>query len=146
MKQQFLNTVKTLIEAQKEIAKDAFPSIYSKSDVISLLIDLSDRIVSEIEVIEEDTQTEADGNVVEFFDKLKNNYERYLQRIDFPSHVNLSSAEFCLNGNEIELDSVDVDNDDIESACIEELENAFEKTMAEINRAKQSNTEETVNN
>lgn len=102
-----------------ELLQNQLPGFYSVEQVINL-----------INQIDESTVTLTDGIGEEF---IQNLLESITGKLDnrHSSLVDLSSAEFDLNGNEIFLESVDVDTDEILERC----ENAIRPVVQEFFQA-----------
>lgn len=95
------------IEQVKQLVNASFPSVFSKEDVIALL----DKIT-----VNEHNYTES------IADAVWSSIERVLDENERSSDiVDLSSAEFSLSYNEVQLDHVDVDLSGLRS----ELEKAI---------------------
>lgn len=123
--------MKSIQEAVASV-QNAFPSIYTKDDVIKLL--------GSIET------TSAPGFSQEMVEKLiecvKEAVNRKVNRMDTDDMVDTGSAEFELNYNEISLSSVDVDTSAI-SDCVEQaVEDAINEFFEEGGFVAEEETEE----
>jgi len=99
---------KTIIESI-ELVKTSASSIFTKEDVIKILESISIESVSE-ECISE-----------ELSEKILELVRYKIEHLEYDEVVELGSAEFSLNGNEINLDSIEVLTDTIYEAIESEI-------------------------
>lgn len=109
MKQVIKNKIADLFIEKTGQVLTSFPSLYSKDDVHTLLVQINNAIDTILE-------NEFANGVVD--DSVANNGEKFtieqikgvLNNVDYSDFTDFeaSSAEFSLNYNEIELDRVDV--------------------------------------
>ena len=96
-------------QATVELLKKQLPGFYSVEQVISIVSGIDDEQPQLFKFDETKLEEIRDKIVSNVYDKvgdaLSDMYDDEL--------VDTSSAEFSLNGNEIQLDSVDVDKDNI---------------------------------
>jgi len=96
-------------QATVELLKQQLPGFYSVEQVISIVSGIDDEQPQLFKFDETKLEEIRDKIVSDVYDKvgdaLSDMYDDDL--------VDTSSAEFSLNGNEIQLDSVDVDKDNI---------------------------------
>ena len=96
-------------QATVELLKQQLPGFYSVEQVISIVSGIDDEQPQLFKFDETKLEEIRDKIVSNVYDKvgdaLSDMYDDEL--------VDTSSAEFSLNGNEIQLDSVDVDKDNI---------------------------------
>ena len=96
---------KRTVNETVELVKNSPSSIFTKDDVVNLLAAIG---------------TESAGLDRAAVDRLLELIEDNLRNVDGEDMVDKSTAEFSLDGNQIELDSVEVDSsyvyDEVESA------------------------------
>jgi len=96
---------KRTVNETVELVKNSPSSIFTKDDVVNLLSAIG---------------TESAGLDRAAVDRLLELIEDNLRNVDGEDMVDKSTAEFSLDGNQIELDSVEVDSsyvlDEVESA------------------------------
>ena len=112
--------MKSIQEAVASV-QNAFPSIYTKDDVIKLL-----------ESIEITSAPKFSEEVIEkLIDAVTTATTRKIERLDTEDLVETGSAEFELNYNEISLSSVDVNTgtiaDEVETAVQDAINEFFEE-------------------
>jgi predicted metal-dependent hydrolase len=123
------------IESAIANVQTAFPSIFSKEDVVSILEGLLAEVDSE-----EETEVVTSGlnedQISELIQKIQESISRKMDRMDTSDLVDTSTAEFNINyGNTLELESVDVNGDyiadEVNEVVDEEIRNYFETLAAE---------------
>jgi hypothetical protein len=131
MKQISITAARETIIKSLDAVDTCFPSIYTKDDVKLLLHSLLDNLEGQAteQVITQETNVLHLLNT--FAEKVRDKFERKVQSIDFANYVDTHSAEFSLDGNEIELDSVDLRCDDLEEQIREEYDEAVEAILSE---------------
>ena len=92
-----------------ELLQQQLPGFYSVEQVIKLINDID---------VDETSQPTAPLSLTEdqledIKEKIYNAIDRCMGNMYSDDLVNVDSAEFSLNGNEIQLDSVDVNTDEI---------------------------------
>jgi hypothetical protein len=141
MKAQIIEQISNEFESNKQFIQTSFPSLFSQSDVVKLLEEYTNKIYSMIQEVPE--QTATSGEYEEYVPLSV--VEKVLSKMEYVDYceADTSSAEFDLQGNEIYLDSCDVEfrernfKDDFLSEVQYELE-ALE-TMKENDLAPQHN-------
>ena len=93
-------------------------SIYTREDVISLL----NKIEAPASTGKIDQQV-----VKDLFDAIKEEIKDNARNLDSSDVVDTSTAEFSLNYNEVQLDSVDIDTDNIADAVVRGLYDTIEE-------------------
>lgn len=97
-----------------ELLKKQLPAFYSADQVIKMINDI------------EDVNQAYDENQIEgLIDKIASKVEKALNNMYIEDFVDTSSAEFSLNGNEIQLDSVDANRDQIAEEVVEAVRNVL---------------------
>ena len=115
------------IEQSINEVKKSFPSIFSKDDVINLLVELS-------ETIEKDDDVSNCGTFDKevLMEKIKEGVENALENMSSKDFVDLSSCEFTIrNGNEIEIDDVGINTSDIVDEVMREVEEELDEMLEE---------------
>jgi len=95
------------------IVNNNYSSVFSKQDVLDL--------IQSIEVKKENPITKE--MLVDF---VTSYVETQVEQLDAGDILDLSSAEFELNGNEISLDGVDVDSDDLRRNLLGDIDDAVD--------------------
>ena len=103
MQKNILNTINKV--------SDSFPSLFSREDVIKLLTDL-------------DAELAAEGpKVLVKKDDLVDIFRQAFSEKDFSNIVDKDSAEMSMGyNNQVELDSVDLDEDELVGSAVDALE------------------------
>lgn len=124
------------IESAIANVQTAFPSIFSKEDVVSILEGLLAEVDSE-----EETETVVgsglnEDQISELILNIQEAVSRKINRMDTSDLVDTSTAEFNINyGNTLELESVDVNGDyvadEVNEVVDEEIRGYFETLAAE---------------
>lgn len=125
MKKQNIEMVEKIFNDFNQIVKDSYPSIYTKDDVQSLLYKIYFELYS---VIKSDSDGDSSGNLITqevhreilitTIKEIKDTLIDEIENIGFDSSdiVQYSSATFNIrHGNEIEIDSIDIDEYEITS-------------------------------
>ena len=107
-----------------ELLQKQMPSFYSLEQVIKLISDIEDSPTGL-------TQTQ----MKDLCNRITSRIEDNLDQMDFSSMIDRGTAEFSLNGNEIELESVEVDSREVASEAVygiaEEVIDYLETEFAE---------------
>ena len=107
------------IESAIANVQTAFPSIFTKEDVVSILEGLHTKAEEEVVV----TTVLNDEQIDELVEHVKEAVSRKLNKMDCSDLVDYSTAEFELNyGNTLELTEVTVNVDSIEEEVHSEIE------------------------
>lgn len=88
----------TQIQQSIDIVNASFPSIFSKEDVVKLLTDLDSKLVP--------TASSIDKQYL--MDKVSKAIDEVIDNLDSLDIVDTGSAEFYLSGNQIQLESVGI--------------------------------------
>ena len=100
--------------------QNAFPSIYTKDDVIKLLESIQ---------IEESSGKLSNEQIEELTRSIQETVARAIRNFDTRDIVDNSTAEFSIGySNTLELDSVDVDLDNLN----DQIESTIEETVTEF--------------
>jgi hypothetical protein len=127
-----MEKINELFELQVAIVIDAFPSVYTKDDVISLLTTLRTQVlteVSELNPIESITEEQFQ----EFASDVQNNLERSLCNGQIEVY-DTGSAEFSIGyDNKIQIENIDVltDNitDELHDILLDQFQVHFKKLL-----------------
>ena len=107
------------IESAIANVQTAFPSIFTKEDVVSILEGLHTKAEEEVVV----TTVLNDEQIDELVEHVKEAVSRKLNKMDCSDLVDYSTAEFEINyGNTLELTEVSVNVDSIEEEVHSEIE------------------------
>jgi uncharacterized protein (UPF0335 family) len=118
----------TNIQQAVASVENAFPSIYTKDDVVKLLNSI------EIETPKSGFKVTKE-QIEELVENIESRLERNANNLSTEDVVDMSSAEFSIGyGNCIELDSIDINSSDITSEMMsgvqDVIEDFFEKVDA----------------
>lgn len=106
--------------------ENAYPSIFTKDDVIKLLNSIKIESSKPKQVILSKEQIQRLCDIV--LQQIKDNIED----LESDKVCDLSSAEFELYGNEISVSSIDIDTDKIEDGIVYNIESAIEVYFEEL--------------
>ena len=124
----------TNIQQAVASVENAFPSIYTKDDVIKLLNSIEIEAPSGIAQIDKQTVKNLSEAIM---DEIRSN----VQNLDCNDVCDLGSAEFELYGNEIQLSSVDIDTEEITRNVMDNItdviEDFFDRLEEESNNEKE---------
>jgi len=101
------------IEEVVELVKGNYSSVFSKEDVLNL--------IQSIEVAKEPNVTKE--SLVNFITEY---IENEIERLDSDDVVDTHSVEFCLNGNEIGIDSINIDSDQLSRELLGGIDDAVD--------------------
>jgi hypothetical protein len=108
-------------------------SMYTREDVISLL--------NKIQV--PTASAKIDQQVIkDLFDAIRDEVKDNASNLDSSDVVDSSTAEFSLNYNEVQLDSVDIDTDNIADAVVRGLYDTIEEFFMNLNEEEDENEED----
>ena len=124
MKQDILNSMNVLFEQKCTQVNDAFPSLYSKDDVLKVIEQLKNSVIKALEQVNDENLSSAKTYTMdEIFDVFNHD-------VDVASYCEVENPEFELDDNKIYLHDYDVNvnfvnmMDDIEHALkVRKLEN-----------------------
>lgn len=108
-------------EAIREV-ETAFPSVYTKEDVVKLLKNLEAACLESASSV---PPAFSEDDVSKLRKKISEAIEEYLDRTDAEDYIDNSSAEFSLHYNEVQLDRVDIDF----SSLVTDLEGSIEDAI-----------------
>jgi hypothetical protein len=91
-----------------ELLEQQLPGFYSVEQVIKMINDIEES---------DQVQTYSEDQVNELISDIESAIERRIERMDSDDLVELSSAEFELYGNEIQLSNIEVNNCTISGEC-----------------------------
>ena len=126
-----IQQVQDLFDANVTKVMDAFPSIYTKDDVVSLLTALRNDTINEI--IQNPVSTITEEMFQDFSTEVERKLDNYLTRTD-QDFVDYSSAEFSIEyNNQLVLQSVDFDSntivEELDDILLREFQNVFGKLI-----------------
>jgi hypothetical protein len=128
-----MEEINDLFEQEVVKVNDAFPSIYTKDDVVSLLISLRTQVLNKAAELKPTTVL-TEELFQEFAADVNNSLEHELNNSNIEVYDN-SSAEFSINyDNRIELENLDIltDNitDELHNILLEQFQNHFGEFLA----------------
>ena len=120
----------TNIQQAVASVQNAFPSIYTKDDVIKLLESIE---------IQQSSGKLSNEQIEELTQSIQEKVSRAIRNFDTGDIVDNSTAEFSIGySNILELDSVDVDLDNLN----DEIESTIESTVTEFFEGLEEESEE----
>ena len=129
--------MKSIQEAVASV-QNAFPSIYTKDDVVKLLTSI------EIESPKSSFKV-TDEQIAELVENIESRLERNANNLDTSDAVDISSAEFSIGyGNCIELDSIDVCADQIASEMMSGVQDVIEDFFEKLEQVEEEEEQETL--
>ena len=131
--------MKQTIEQTVAAVKNAPGSMYTREDVISLLEKIEIEQASEAKVGKLTTQQVSDL-CKKVIDQINENADN----LSTNDVVDLDSAEFELNGNEINLYSVDIDTNQIADSVVDGIGDVIEEFFEELNEEDEELPEEEI--
>ena len=118
--------------------QNAFPSIYTKDDVIKLLESIQ---------IEESSGKLSNEQIEELTRSIQERVVRVINRADVSDVVDLGSAEFEISyNNQLELSNVDLDLSGLESEVEGTIENTVTKFFEDLEESDVAELESEENN
>ena len=127
--------MKEKIESAIANVQTAFPSIFSKEDVVGILEGLHSNLDSEEETQSTKATLFTDDQLSDLIEKVQEAIERKLSRMDTSDLVDTSSAEFEIAySNTIELTSVEVNIDEITDEIKSVIEDQITEYFEELER------------
>jgi hypothetical protein len=100
-----------------DLVKNSFPTIFSKEDVLKVLESI------EGGEMDDDAKEKLKEEIKEeIIDKIKDAVKDAVENCSYNDHIDSSDAEFSLNGNEIQLDRVGMNENDIASEIIDNID------------------------
>jgi hypothetical protein len=132
-----METINNLFDQEITKTVDAYPSIYTKDDVVSLLSKLRTVVLTEVSELKPASAITED-RFQEFSESVTKSLENKINRGDIDVH-DYSSAEFSINyHNTIEIEHLDFNTDSIVDELATILQDQFVGYFGEL----QTNTEE----
>ena len=135
-----MDKILELFECQIGDTTNAFPSIFSKDDVVSLLINLKQNVLTEVAdaLSKANSASITDMNFQDFSANVARELENRINRGDVDVH-DYSSAEFSINyNNVIEIEHLDFNVDPIIDELHDILLDQFQQSFGTL----LTNTEE----
>lgn len=117
MKTKIIHEIESELKVTLESIEKAYPSIYSKQDVMKLLDGFAGNIILWVsEAPEEKTQGLAmtEDGIKDLIEQLTSAIDKRVGRLDSNEVVDFDSASFEINyNNQVELESIDFNTDNI---------------------------------
>jgi hypothetical protein len=135
-----MDKILELFEQSIKNATNAFPSIYTKEDVVQLLINLKNATLTDVaELLTENATVSAvnEDEFQEFSSQVCNTLKNYINNSD--EIVDYGSAEFSIEyNNQLTLEHISLDVDTIEDTLQDILLDQFQESFGKL----LTNTEE----
>lgn len=126
-----METINNLFDQEITKTVDAYPSIYTKDDVVSLLSKLRTVVLTEVSELKPASAITED-RFQEFSESVTKSLENAINRGDLDV-VDYSSAEFNINyHNTIEIENIDVNTDSIVDELATILQDQFVGYFGEL--------------
>jgi hypothetical protein len=126
-----METINNLFDQEITKTVDAYPSIYTKDDVVSLLSKLRTVVLTEVSELKPASAITED-RFQEFSESVTKSLENKINRGDIDVY-DYSSAEFSINyHNTIEIENIDVNTDSIVDELATILQDQFVGYFGEL--------------
>jgi len=126
-----METINNLFDQEITKTVDAYPSIYTKDDVVSLLSKLRTVVLTEVSELKPASAITED-RFQEFSESVTKSLENAINRGELDV-VDYSSAEFNINyHNTIEIENIDVNTDSIVDELATILQDQFVGYFGEL--------------
>ena len=126
-----METINNLFDQEITKTVDAYPSIYTKDDVVSLLSKLRTVVLTEVSELKPASAITED-RFQEFSESVTKSLENKINRGDLDVY-DYSSAEFSINyNNTIEIDSLDFNSDALTDELATILQDQFVGYFGEL--------------
>ena len=125
-----MDKINELFECQIGDAINAFPSVFSKDDVVDILAKLRTNVLYAVNEIKSTT-----GITEEQFQEFNANVRHALERVLYDSNevINTDSAEFSIDyGNRISIENIDINTDFITEELDEIMLDRFQEAFGEL--------------
>ena len=130
-----MDKINELFECQIGDAINAFPSVFSKDDVVSLLSNLRTNVLHTVADALSEANKTASGITEEQFQEFNANVRHALERVLYDSNevINTDSAEFSIDyGNRISIENIDINTDFITEELDEIMLDRFQEAFGEL--------------
>jgi len=130
-----MDKINELFECQIGDAINAFPSVFSKDDVVSLLSNLRTNVLHTVADALSEANKTASGITEEQFQEFNANVRNALERVlcDNSEVIDYSSAEFEIDySNHISIQNIDVNTDFITEELDEIMLDRFQEAFGEL--------------
>lgn len=126
-----MEKINDLFDQETTKVLDAFPSVYTKDDVVTLLSKLRTNVLYAYDADKQATELSKD-DFVAFLDNVKNGVEQMFNRGNV-EYIDYSSAEFSIDyDNRISIENVDLDYDNVTEGLTEIVEIQFNETFGNL--------------
>jgi len=126
-----METINNLFDQEITKTVDAYPSIYTKDDVVSLLSKLRTVVLTEVSELKP-TSAITEDRFQEFSESVTKSLENKINRGDIDVY-DYSSAEFSINyHNTIEIENLDFNTDSIVDELATILQDQFVGYFGEL--------------
>lgn len=130
-----MDKINELFECQIGDAVNAFPSVFSKDDVVSLLSNLRTNVLHTVADALSEANKTASGITEEQFQEFNANVRHALERVlcDNSEVIDYSSVEFSIDyGNHISIENIDINTDFITEELDEIMLDRFQEAFGEL--------------
>jgi len=133
-----MEKINNLVDQEITKTVDAYPSIFSKDDVVNLLSSLRTQVLTEVSELKQPAQSITDIAFQEFSESVTRELENRITRGDVEVY-DYSSAEFSINyHNTIEIENIDFNSDAVTDELSDILLDKFQESFGKL----LTNTEE----
>jgi uncharacterized lipoprotein YehR (DUF1307 family) len=126
-----MEKINDLFDQETTRVLDAFPSVYTKDDVVTLLSKLRTNALFAYDADKQATELSVD-DFRAFLDNVKDGVEQMFNRGNV-EYIDYESAEFSINyDNKISIENVDIEYDAVTEALTEIVEIQFQETFGNL--------------
>ena len=126
-----MEKIHDLFDQETTKVLDAFPSVYTKDDVVTLLSKLRTNVLYAYDADKQATELSKD-DFVAFLDNVKDGVERMFN-LGNAEYVDYDSAEFSIDyNNRITIENVDINYDSVTDGLIDVVEDKFNETFGNL--------------
>ncbi len=126
-----MEKINDLFDQEVTRVLDAFPSVYTKDDVVTLLSKLRTNVLFAYDADKQATELSTD-DFVSFLDNVKDGVERMFNLCNV-EYVDYDSAEFSIDyNNRITIENVDINYDSVTEGLTEIVETQFQETFGNL--------------
>jgi hypothetical protein len=127
-----MEKINDLFELEVLQVVEAFPSIYTKDNVVSLINVLRTKVLNEVVELKQSAKPITEMDFQNFSESVTRELENRINRGDVDVH-DYSSAEFSINyHNTIEIESIDFNSDAVTDELSDILLDKFQEAFGEL--------------
>jgi hypothetical protein len=144
MKKEIIEQISSELSSCEQFVDQSFPSVYTKQDVLQLLVKFADTISNF--VVEQEEKSDyaiTSERLKELEDVLQGAIASKVERLDSEEVVDYDSASFSIGyNNQVEIDTMDCNSDNIMEAVEEVITDVLHDFFAPVEE--ESNPQEVI--